>query len=453
MNLFEAFEELNKLTEETEDGKLDAFEELADCFKDNITHCSKATVIEETGNEAKIKLDINIDGSDLRNDSDSTSTIVDNAIDDLYEELYWLIEDIEKENIFSLDIADEKTSDDISFERASAEDGSWEYLDGSIDCTIIIKATKLNVTESLDKLEEQKIFASKIGDFVDAPDFVPLLHPKDVTNFIVNLKPEERFKIGYITPVYFYKKLLDKFTLIKLTEMTGYTGLDYRDTDNTGSDATDRIKKSQQQIDNPTGYTEYAGYNSENSKVKSRIRGMQKDYADINKTVKQADKTIYDVDPVTGKVVKLNDQPVVKQVVSDLKTILFYPEKGTQPKVNYYLDLHTPEGFIKVDRDLLVDTLYKKVIEVIERDMHKGIISAEEDMTDNEIKFLHDVMNKAQAVIDGDAKTSNDVTLSDGTKKPDVRSLYTNQVYLLDSANQKLGEPLVESLKFVLKEF
>ena len=329
------------------------------------------------------------------------------------------------------------------------------------------------------KLTEDKVFAVKMGGYVELPPQIKLIPQQEVEDAIRKLDPEEAFTVGYVTPIYFYKKLLDKFTLIKCTQMIGYTGVDYRAADVYAAAAkqtgllndTQRINQAKNQIANPDGQTDYGdAYNKENSRVKSHVDAMRKEYADINKTVIQKDKYVYERDPETGRIIRdANKNPVVKDSAKELKTILFYPMINTKPKVRYYIDVKDGTGYKEISRDFLVDTIYNKVFAIINRDVYNGTISHQEDMEDTEIAFLGDVRRKAEAVIANDEKTIADMAFVGGKSyknvvngqvvdkgvKPDVRALYTNQIYYLaaelfdiSTGKQKisLGTKLIENL-------
>lgn len=294
--------------------------------------------------------------------------------------------------------------------------------------------------ESLD-LEEDKIFSPKAEMYFEGPNNVHLLSVEEVTNFISALSPKEEFKVGYITPIYFYKKLLDKFALIKCTEFVGYTGMDYRDVRGLkalGHEADSHETVAASQIANPKGKTDYGiDYNKENNKVKSYVKGMRKEYGEVNKTVKQADRDIYgDIDPETG------EHKVIGKM-TDLKTILFYPKEGSTPKTKYYIDLHDGKGCNEIPEAMLQPVIYKKVIELTNEASDHGIISDEEDMTDVEITFLKNVQNKVKHVIESERSTSSTSVMS----KTAVRALYTNQIYYLNTTNKTVGKSLMESLE------
>lgn len=294
-----------------------------------------------------------------------------------------------------------------------------------------------------ESLTEDRIFSPKAGMWVEGPADIHLLDKAEVSRVIQTLAPVEQFTVGYITPIYFYKKLLNKFTLLKCTEMTGFTGMDYRDVSGRYFyDNKTALKTAADQIANPEGETDYGrSYNKQNSHVKSRIDGMRKAYGqgEINKTVMQGDKTIYKQDE-NGKLMHdENGDPIVQEVVTDLKTILFYPTPGSKPQVKYFLDLLDGRGPQEIPAKLLKEVIYKKVYDLTAAGYEQGVISSEEDMTDTEITFLHDVENKVQAVIDNEQKTTNDTTMS----KASVRALYTGQLYYLSTSKEVLGKPVV----------
>ena len=377
-------------------------------------------------------------------------------------------------------VEDEKVKDNLEHIR-DEEVAHKEYLDAAKEDPTVDYEHAEDEEEKLEeevKLAEDKVFAAKMGGYVELPPQIKLIPQKDVEDAIRKLDPEEAFTVGYVTPIYFYKKLLDKFTLIKCTQMIGYTGVDYRAANvadalagNISSEnSTARIQQAKDQIANPEGKTDYGViYNKENNKVKSAVGGMRKEYADVNKTVVQSDQVIYERDPVTGKIVKdASKHPVIKDTVKDLKTILFYPMVGSKPKVKYFIDVKDGSGYREISREFLVDTIYNKVLEIIQRDFYNGTITRQEDMSDVEVTFLGDVRKKAEMVIANDEQTIESKTFKGGLGyqntvngkvevgiKPDVRALYTNQLYYLageifdistGKVNLSLGTKLIESL-------
>lgn len=361
---------------------------------------------------------------------------------------------------------------DASMIHMSVPDGATGAADGA-DCSSGGDCGGMG-----ESLSEAKIFSAKVKDYIDIPDSVKLLDKLEVSRVLQQLQPREIFKVGYITPVYFYKKLLDKFTLIKLTQLRGFTGVDARDLANeiTAKYSGEVDSRAANQTLDPNGHTDYNQiynqysseqdddkhvdvsnedeyspygedrFNTENNKVKSRINGMRKDYGEneINKTVKQGDIEIYEIDPATGRPkYDKTGRPIVKEKVTDLKTILFVPETNSKPVVRYFLDLKDNEGFFEVDRSDLVDTIYKKVFDVIAKDIKSGKIRRDQDLTPTEKTFLGNVLDKAKAVIVSDSQTTNDSILSqDDAYKPNFRSLYTNQVFFLETKNETLGTPI-----------
>jgi len=140
--------ELDKLTEETEDFKSDTFEEVAEEFKDNISNCYKATVIEETENEAKIKVELEIDGNEIDCDENGDfdfQKLIDNCSADIHD----LAQVITNDGIFDVEFLSEESHDYTSVESGSDPysfyNHSYYYIDGTVDYAAILKVTKKTV--------------------------------------------------------------------------------------------------------------------------------------------------------------------------------------------------------------------------------------------------------------------------------------------------------------------
>lgn len=235
-------------------------------------------------------------------------------------------------------------------------DKAQDSVDGEGNNEPASQVSTLTTNEATgESMLEAKIFSKKANLYFEIPNHIVPLQEKEVSEFIAKLPPQETFKVGYITPIYFYKKLLGKFSLLKCTEMTGYTGVDYWDT-KIGAVAVDSTtaKDSLAQIEDPKGTTKYigkershdgTGMDYANNIVKSHIAGMRKDYAQVNKTVKQADGQIYLYDE-KGRIAKdEKGNPIITEIIPNLKTILFYPQTGSTPKVKYYIDLNDGNGY------------------------------------------------------------------------------------------------------------
>ena len=264
-----------------------------------------------------------------------------------------------------------------------------------------------------DELDEEAIFAKKMNSDVEIPSNIHIIPKAKLDDAIELLAPEEEFKVGYITPIYFYKELWDLFTLVKCTEFEGYTGVDYRDVKGlaTGADETEkRIATATDQINNP-------------DKHRGEFSAV---YNKTNKVVSQGE--------VTG--IKYG-------------TLLYYPKVGSIPKVIYYIDIKNGMGYMKVTKDQLENTIFAK----IRKELANGTLRygrwADAD--------LH---RKVQKVLDVDDSTTTDREFSTTSgrgragyeQKPEVRALYTNQIYYFETADVKLGWPIIgvnESLENV----
>jgi len=284
-------------------------------------------------------------------------------------------------------------------------------------------------------LKEDKMYAARFDQTFDLPDDIHIIDKNTIEDELEKLEPEEIFEVGYITPIYFYADLWDKFTLLKCTQLKGYTGVDYieaRANDDANKQA--RIDISKQNIANGSGI------HLNRQPLAGKIGDFSADYASTNKTVYR--KSI---------------------LTDDYNTLLFYPEVGSRPTVKYYIDLHNGMGYLPVRRDQLERTIIKKVSEFADQ-------LASWTTKDGKLKTQKRRWTEAQLAdkirkqIAADAATINSVTL-DATKsietrsrisgteknttveKPQVRALYTNQIYFLKTPYRQIGQMITESLK------
>ena len=371
------------------------------------------------------------------------------------------------------------------------------------------------ICQFTESLEEAAIYSHKLQKEFEIPDEVKVLDQKQVEDFIKQLAPEELFTIGYVTPIRFYKELDDLFSLVKATELEGYTGMDYRDAvaDQTVADHDERVANAQRQIDQ---YKDGA----EGHKLNKTGEKFSTSYRDTNKLAlnpKKPNERIeydYELDD-QGNVKKgSHGKPIIKKDAEghdivlarqDMNKILFYPKVGSRPKVTYYVDFKNGDGLKKINRNVLVQTVYKKIVEmsygikatVTDADMkwlkqqgypsledfykfHKGIpvpiFRKAQSLGVDPWKFwkehpfsprwsLEDFLNKFNNQIQGDVATilaqdaatsdEHDLTSTLGYDrnvehhelKPQVRALYSNQVYYLSGKPGTLGSQLAESLK------
>lgn len=385
-----------------------------------------------------------------------------------------------------------------------------------------------------ESLNEDTGYSHRKEDQFNIPPQVKILDQKQVEEFIKKLSPEEIFTVGYVTPIHFYAELEKLFELVKATQFVGYTGIDYRDASTgTTQDHAARVANAQRQIDtykdgvrivadpykkpvktdandaaidpdkatpNATGYALNkegerfsAGYRATNKLAlnqKKSNTAVEYDYElDDNGKIKLDDKG----NPIAKKDAEGN--PIVKAKY-DMNKLLFYPEIGSHPLVTYFLDLHDGKGFRKVDRKILTDVLYKKVIELAayadigfsEADLKflkkQGIkvddyikqygnmsVAAykkalELGIDPAEYRKEHPFTNrwstqdfelKVIKMLDQDSKTieasplekdwgfNRDVSARE--QKPQVRALYTNQIYYLKGKPGTLGSQITEGLE------
>ena len=368
------------------------------------------------------------------------------------------------------------------------------------------------IHECRESLVEDAGYSHKMGDKFELPPQIKLLDQKQVEDFIKQLAPEELFRIGYATPLYFYSELDDKFDLVKATEMEGYTGLDYRDASVNAVDHDERVANAQRQIDT---YADVLDKNQGHKLNKSGER-FSTTYRATNKLALNPEKSNeyieYELDD-EGKP-KLDDkgEKVIKTKI-DMNKILFYPRVGSQPITHYYVDFHNGQGFKPIRREILVDTLYKFIMEIekanaigvsktdlmwiqkkgygnIKKDSEGAIeafykdhpekyaisvyrraeelgISADEYAKEHPFGArwsMSDFRKKAKSMFDADAATimAQDASTISGQElaatkgvnrtvtgvenKPQVRALYSNQVYFLDGKPGKFGSMLHEGL-------
>lgn len=251
----------------------------------------------------------------------------------------------------------------------------------------------------MQELDEAQIYSHKKEEYFEIPDEIQILPQQQVEDFVKQMEPEELFTIGYITPVYFYAELDSVFSLVKATELEGYTGMDYRDANIDAKDKDARLANAKRQINTYADVIDKSqGHrmNANGEKFSTRYRATNK--LALN-PLKSDEYTEYEyetdangdviLDPKTKKPIIKKDaegNDVVK-VHLDLSKILFYPKVGSRPNVTYYLDLHDGKGFSKVGRDILVNVLYKRVEEAA---MLKDNATIEKEATKAGLKFIKD---------------------------------------------------------------
>ena len=366
-----------------------------------------------------------------------------------------------------------------------------------------------------ESLVEDTAYSHKLGTKFEVPPQIKLLDQTQVEDFIKQLAPEELFRVGYVTPLYFYSELDDKFNLVKATEMEGYTGLDYRDASVDAADHDERVANAQRQIDTYTNGAEGHKLNREGEKFSTSYRATNK--LALN-PAKSNEYIEYELDAEGKPVVDAKGEKVIKAKI-DMNKILFYPKVGSAPITHYYVDFHNGQGFKPIKREVLVDTLYKFITEVekanamgvsktdlmwiqkkgygnIKKDSEGAIEAFYKDHPEKYAISIYrkaeelgipvdeyakehpystrwsmsDFRKKAKSMFDADAATvmAQDASTVSGQElaatkganrtvtgfenKPQVRALYSNQVYYLEGKPGKYGSRILhEGLKEDIK--
>ena len=362
-----------------------------------------------------------------------------------------------------------------------------------------------------ESLVEDIAYSHKLGTKFEVPQQIKLLDQTQVEDFIKQLAPEELFRVGYVTPLYFYSELDDKFNLVKATEMEGYTGLDYRDASVDAADHDERVANAQRQIDTYINGAEGHKLNREGEKFSTSYRATNK--LALN-PAKSNEYIEYELDAEGKPVVNAKGEKIIKSKI-DMNKILFYPKVGSMPITHYYVDFHNGQGFKSIKRDVLVDSLYKFIMEVekanamgvsktdlmwiqkkgygnIKKDSEGAIEAFYKDHPEKYAISIYrkaeelgipvdeyakehpystrwsmsDFKKKATSMFDADAAAvmAQDASTVSGQElaatkganrtvtgfenKPQVRALYSNQVYYLDGKPGKYGSRILhEGLK------
>ena len=362
-----------------------------------------------------------------------------------------------------------------------------------------------------ESLVEDTAYSHKLGTKFEVPPQIKLLDQTQVEDFIKQLAPEELFRVGYATPLYFYSELDDKFDLVKATEMEGYTGLDYRDASVDAADHDERVANAQRQIDTYINGAEGHKLNREGEKFSTSYRATNK--LALN-PAKSNEYVEYELDAEGKPVVNAKGEKVIKSKI-DMNKILFYPKVGSVPITHYYVDFHNGQGFKPIKREVLVDTLYKFITEVekanamgvsktdlmwiqkkgygnIKKDSEGAIEAFYKDHPERYAISIYrkaeelgipvdeyakehpystrwsmsDFKKKATSMFDADAAVvmAQDASTVSGQElaatkganrtvtgfenKPQVRALYSNQVYYLEGKPGKYGSRILhEGLK------
>ena len=286
------------------------------------------------------------------------------------------------------------------------------------------RITKEGIEEDMN-LKEDSIYSPKFGATIELPPEVKIIPKDQLEKAVELLEPEEEFEVGYITPVYFYGELVEHFTLLKSTVLIGYTGIDYIE-----ARADDEANKERriQRAKDTTALGTQRGVHLDRRPRAHKLGDFSANYASTNKTVLQ----------------------------NEGNTLLFYPRVGSVPVVKYYLDIHDGKGFFPVKREILERTILKRVDEIAD----ELLTGVKKDGTLRKRRWSDvDLGNKIKkqlaqdaATIEArtlDAETSSETrsAISNGpVSKPQVRALYTHQIFYYKSKDVTLGKNINESL-------
>jgi len=272
-------------------------------------------------------------------------------------------------------------------------------------------------------LDEASMYVAKLDTTLELPDGIEVIDKTVIEKALEQLEPEEEFTVGYITPIFFYKELTDKFTLLKATMLTGYTGVDYIEAranpNETAEDKAARVELSKKAIALGTKF----GIHKDREPLVGTEADFSAKYASTNKTVLQ----------------------------DNGNTLLFYPQVGSRPKVLYFLDFG--EGYKQINRAILEATILEYV-----RTFADDLISGyNKNGTPRRPRWDEvQLAAKIKAQLESDARTIEAVSLDGEEKaetrsrlssdrnaqKPQVRALYTGQIYYIQTPYRTLGKPI-----------
>lgn len=290
-------------------------------------------------------------------------------------------------------------------------------------------------------LMEDTFFATRYERSVEVPLGLRIQDKQSIEEALDELSPMEEFEVGYLTPVYFYKDLIQKFVLLKATTMTGFTKVDFIDAQaDSVIDNDARIQLSKDKIAKGSD----KGTHADRLPYARAITDFSADYKSTNTTVKQNH-----INKDTGE--------------NEFETLLFYPKIGSRPKVSYFLDTLKGFGYKKINRDILEQTVLKLIRELLD-DVAAGKIKKPRWTESDFIDKLRAGLAQDEATIEAKAftDTENPETRStlvgvqnyrDIEKKFPVRALYTNQIFYLKTPYRTLGAKLLETNNLQEKSF
>ena len=284
--------------------------------------------------------------------------------------------------------------------------------------------------ESLEEeiIDEDKVFVGKLKEYFELPPEIKLLDKQQVEDTIELIDPEALFRVGYVNPIYIYKELWEELPIWKCTEMEGYTGIDFSQSEDKAaySDPELRRKLAADQIakEKETGKPEFVGASVE--------------YVKQNKLVMQRDA----------------ETAQKKELLTLRHTLLFYPVG--RPKVAYFIKLPNTERWGRISEEQLETYIYDNLLKIENKIRVK-------DHKMWKTKIYNTLYGKDVQDIDRDTRSDTDFKKQAkhiykyDIEKNTVRSLYTTQFYYLkyfstrNLNSTELGSTIVESLEEALE--
>ena len=380
-------------------------------------------------------------------------------------------------------------SGNISSDAGAGEAGGGEAAGGDAGAGL---GESMDIKEET-IIQEDDLYAHVNKSTLNLPDEVKLLSQSEVEAFIKELDPAQLFEVGYITPFTLYSQLNRYFKVLKATVFKGYTGIDYRDVSvGDEEEKARRLARAKQQIaDNPNGAHGWAlnpdGFSAEYRDQTNKLaRNVHKDSVavingqviDMNrllfypelgsrskasyylgyKAVKtDANGSKYEANQFTW--VKLDKKELVDEFLKHFKEFMVEDSKAFTPEeaawVQKKLGMTMPEFIdkypgVSVNNYKIATKFGMDPVEYVNKYPFTQRWTLD-DLTRKlqTINFASNDLSKLQTTSDElNAHTGLDLEHGWNTNKPQVRALYTNQIFYLSTDGKTLGNrSIVESLE------
>ena len=342
------------------------------------------------------------------------------------------------------------------------------------------------------EINEDDLYAHVNKSTLNLPDEIKLLPQAEVEAFIKELDPAQLFEVGYVTPFTLYSQLTNYFEVLKATVFNGYTGIDYRDV-SVGSDeekAARLIRAKQQIADNPDGAHGWtlnpkgfsAEYRGQTNKLARNVRkddfanigGQKVDmnrilfYPELGSKSKAAYYLGYkpvSVDASGNKQVaptftwiKLKHNELADEFMKRFKEFLIEDSKAFTPEDAAWVQkklgmtmTEFAEKFpgVSVANYKIATKLGIDPIEYVDKYPFTKRWSVDElrAKLTNADKASKDIADLKTTSDELKAHKGLDFEHGWGTDKPQVRALYTNQIFYLSTDGKTIGNrSIIEGL-------